>query len=88
MDLNALEKLIRTDRDAAGPALDAALQSHHGTGDPRLMLSLHMLAAAYWSDDPLQTAFHHTHAYVYALEAGEWETVETLYADLAAAGRI
>ncbi len=88
MDLSAIENLIRTDRSTAGRALDDALQAKHGTDDPRAMLSLHLLAADYWSGDDHQSAFHRTHAYVYALEAGDWETVDALYADLSAAGRI
>lgn len=88
MDLNALENLIRTDRAAAGAALDTALQTKHGTGDARGMLSLHLLAAEYWSGDKHQSAFHRTHAYVYALEAGDWDAGDALYADLSAEGRI
>ena len=88
MDLSALEILIRTNRTAAADALDDALQAKHGTGDPKTMLSLHLLAADYWSDDEHQAAFHRTHAYVYALEAGVCEAVDALYTDLSAAGRI
>jgi len=88
VDLAALKELIRTDRLAAGQALDAALQTKHGSSDPKAMLSLHLLAAEYWSEDRDQTAFHRTHAYVYALEAGDWATVDKLYSDLAAVDRI
>jgi len=88
VDPHTLETLIRTDRNAAGAALDDALQAEHGTGNPHTMLSLHLLAAEYWSADEHQSAFHRTHAYVYALEAGDWKAAETLFTDLAAAGRI
>ena len=88
MDLNALENLIHADRAAAGPALDEALQTKHGNSDAQTMFSLHLLAAEYWSADKHQSAFHRTHAYVYALEAGDWKTVDALYADLSAEGRI
>ena len=88
MDLPALSALVETDRAAAGPALDLALRKNHGRGDARAMLSLHLLAAHYWQADPRQTSFHRTHAYVYALEIGDWGTVDTLYAALAAEGRI
>ena len=88
MDLNALKDLIRSDRAAAGTALDDALQAKHGTGDPRTMLSLHLLAAEYWSSDTHQAAFHRTHAYVYALEAGDWHRANRLFDDLEKDGRI
>lgn len=88
MDLNALKNLIHADRAAAESALDEALQTKHSTGDARTMLSLHLLAAEYWSADKHQSAFHRTHAYVYALEAGDWKAVDVLYAHLSAEGRI
>jgi len=88
MDVAALSALMETDRAAAGSALDAALQSKHGQGNERAMLALHGLAASYWRDDPQQVAFHRTHAYVYALELGDWPEVERLYALLSADGRI
>jgi len=88
MQLAALENLIHTDRDAAGVALDRALHTKHGSGDGRGMLALHLLAVDYWKDDAHQSAFHRTHAYVYALEAGDWTTVDTLYAELSSEGRI
>ena len=88
MNLSALEDLIRADRAASGPALDRALRTLHGSGDAQTMLSLHLLATEYWCDDKDQSAFHRTHAYVYALEAGDWKVVNALYTDLSVEGRI
>lgn len=88
MDAAALRDLIAKDRASAGRALDAALRSGHGMADAREMLALHLLAAAYWQADGAQAAFHRTHAYVYALEAGDWAMVDRLFDALAAEGRI
>ena len=52
------------------------------------MNALHKLAARFWEDEPAQAAFHLTHAYVYALEAGMWEEVDALYTTLAEMERI
>lgn len=88
MDVSAIESLIDTDRSAAGTALDQALRTNHSTGDARGMLALHLLAARYWRADAQQASFHTTHAYVYALELGAWETVNRLHAELAREGKI
>jgi len=52
------------------------------------MLSLHSLATRYWQEDPEQVAFHRTHAYVYALELGDWAEADRLYDLLSADARI
>jgi len=88
ISLADLGELIETDRSAAGNALDQALREKHGTGDAAGMLALHRLAIEFWQGDPQQVSFHLTHAYVYALEAGDWKAVDALYADLAVQGRI
>ena len=75
-------------RSEGADALDAALVEHHGAGQPALMCALHRLAADYWRDDPAQRAFHRTHAYVFALEAGLEAEADELHAALAAEGQI
>ena len=87
-EIAALETLIRADPAAAGPALDLALRTRHEQGDARAMLALHMMAAEYWRDDLQHVSFHRTHAYVYALEIGDWAAVDRLYGLLSAEGRI
>ncbi len=74
--------------DAAGRALDKALTHLHGSGETRELCALHQLALRYWQDDAEQTAFHCTHAYIYALEAGDEVTTRALHAALAEQGRI
>lgn len=86
MDLSELEAEIELGGGAE--ALDAMLIDGHRDRDPHAMCALHQLAARYWKEDAGQAAFHQTHAYVYALEAGMWDEVDTLYALLAAHGRI
>ena len=88
MDVSALDDLIQSDRAAGGKALDRALRDMHGAGDARAMLALHRLAVDYWRSDPRQVSFHRTHAYVYALELGDWAAVDHLYDALSAEGRI
>ena len=85
---SALEALIETDRSAAETELDRALRTVQDSGSAPQMLALHLLAVKFWQDDMQQSAFHRTHAYVYALEAGDWVAADELYASLAAEGRI
>ena len=87
-DRSALEALIESDRGTAGTELDRALRVLQGSSDAPTMLGLHLLAVKFWQDHPQQSAFHRTHAYVYALEAGDWAAADTLYTALAAEGRI
>lgn len=75
-------------RGNGAEALDAALVAHHEARAPATMCALHKLAARFWNDDPAQAAFHRTHAYVYALEAGLWDEADKLHAQLAAEKRI
>jgi hypothetical protein len=88
MKASAIAALIPRDRAGAGDALDLALRRSHGSGDPSEMLALHQVAVEYWGDDADRAAFHRTHAYVYALEAGDWAAVDALRTELAAEGRI
>ncbi len=80
--------MINNDRMAAGAALDEALMALHGSGEPSELCALHQLAAQFWGDDTAQAAFHRTHAYIYALEAGDREAEAALFETLAAEGRI
>jgi hypothetical protein len=50
--------------------LDAALRAHHPDGDARVLGALHIRAAALLPD-PAAQRFHLTHAWVYALVAGD-----------------
>lgn len=88
MNVEELSRLIETDRDAASMALDQALRDKHGTADARGMMVLHELAVRFWEDDIRQKSFHLTHAYIYALESGDWNSVDALYRKLSAEGRI
>ena len=88
MTFEELNCLIETDRETAAVALDQTLRDKHGTGDAPGMMVLHQLAVRFWKDDARQKSFHMTHAYIYALECGDWETVDVLYSELAAEGRI
>ncbi len=88
MTFEELSGLIETDREAAEIALDQALRDTHGTGDAPGMMGLHKLAVRFWKDDARQKSFHLTHAYIYALESGDWESSDALYVELAAEGRI
>ena len=76
------------DRAAAGRALNAALTHLHESDEARELCALHLLAVRYWQDDAAQVAFHRTHAYVYALEAGDEIATRDLHAALEAEGRI
>lgn len=80
--------LMARDREAARGPLDQALRDLHGSGRVDELCALHRLAAEYWRDDPEQVAFHQTHAYVYALEAGDGAAEAALYEALARQGRI
>ena len=76
------------DRNAAENALNAALTRLHGSGEARELCALHQLAVRYWQDNAAQVGFHRTHAYIYALEAGDEASTRDLYAALEAEGRI
>ena len=71
MTADEIAILIDADRAAARQPLDRALKALHGSGRSHELCTLHRLAAEYWDDDPAQAAFHRTHAYIYALEAGD-----------------
>jgi len=88
LEIEPLRLLFETDPAAAADALDRALGTPGAGAGPYAMMDLHLLAATYWKERPQQAAFHTTHAYIYALEAGAWEKVEALHAELAQAGRI
>ncbi len=88
MQAEAIADLMARDRAAAGIALDRALMALHGSGEARELCALHRLAERYWKNDPAQVAFHRTHAYVYALEAGDRAAEAALRNALADEGRI
>jgi len=89
MRSTAIAEVLETgDRAAAGKALHSALIGLHGSGEARELCALHRLAARYWQDDPAQAGFHRTHAYVYALEAGDETVTRDLYMALETDGRI
>ena len=67
-------------------ALDAALRSLHGSGRAGDLAALHAAAAALPGEAPGARRFHLTHAWVHALEAGDWPRVSALEAELRAAG--
>ena len=76
------------ERAEARTMLDAALIDAHRSGNAHLLCSLHRLAARFWKADEDAEAFHLTHAYVFALEAGDTAQVAALHAALAERGRI
>lgn len=88
MTVAGIAALMAEDPAAARGPLDEALRSLHGSGQARELCALHRLAAEFWSDDPAQVAFHRTHAYVYALEAGDGVAEAELFGLLADQGRI
>jgi hypothetical protein len=51
-------------------ALDTALLAAHGRGDKAALIGLYAQAAKA-ADDPVARSFFLTHAYVFALEAGD-----------------
>ena len=65
--------------------LDAALLAAHAAGDNRKLIELYK-AAAEAADTPEQAAFYLTHAYVFALEAGD-PVADTLHQRLVEMGR-
>ncbi len=79
--------LMAKDREASKTPLDHALRALHGSGEARTLCALHRLAAQYWDTEPAQAAFHLTHAYVYALEAGDTHAEADLFDALARDGR-
>ncbi len=87
-DTTTLETLILADRAAAGPVLDQALRDKHDSGDTAALLTLHNLACLFWKDDEAKVSFHLTHAYIYALEAGDEDAIRSLHVKLSALGRI
>jgi len=88
MTAAGIAALMAEDRAAARGPLDDALRALHGSGRASELCALHRLAAAFWDDDPAQVAFHRTHAYVYALEAGDGQAEAELFAALADEGRV
>ena len=65
--------------------LDAALLAAHAAGDRAKLVALYA-AAAEAADAPEQAAFYLTHAYVFALEAGD-PVADTLHQRLVDMGR-
>ena len=88
MTVPEIAALMARDRVAARGPLDTALRALHGSGRSRDLCALHQLAAEYWRDDLVQAAFHRTHAYVYALEAGDTQAESVLFDALAADARM
>ncbi len=89
MRSTAIAELLEAgERAATRDALHSALTTLHESGDARELCALHRLAATYWQDDTERAAFHRTHAYIYALEAGDDAATRDLYAVLEAQGRI
>ncbi len=82
------ELLSNGARDEAGRALDKALVTRHHSGSPHELCALHKVASEFWKDQPEQAAFHRTHAYIYALEAGRDADAQTLYISLEKEQRI
>ncbi len=70
---------------AEAASLDAELRRLHGSGDARALTTLHLQAAALMPA-PGARRFHLTHAWVYALVAGDSERVDHLERELRAAG--
>ena len=70
---------------AEAEALDAELIRLHGVGRPARLSELHRRAAAMMADAAARR-FHLTHAWVFALEAGDAAEVETLESELRALG--
>jgi|OM-RGC.v1.034553159 hypothetical protein len=66
-------------------ALDAALIRLHGSGEAAMLAALHEEAATLLPDAGARR-FHATHAWVYALEAGDAPRVARLEQALRAAG--
>ncbi|MEM9012508.1 MAG: hypothetical protein AAGE18_14875 [Pseudomonadota bacterium] len=66
-------------------ALDAALHRLHGTPAARELSLLHEEAAGLF-DDTGSRRFHLTHAWIYALVAGEGARIGALEAELRALG--
>lgn len=69
-------------------ALDAELVRLHGRGPPARLAALHRAAAEALAGDALGHRFHLTHAYVHALEAGDWAGAEELAGRLRAVGAL
>ncbi len=63
--------------------LDAALRARHAEGDASALCALHVQAAGLMND-PAARRFHLTHAWVYALVAGDEAQITTLERDLRA----
>ena len=75
-----------TGSQAASPdaaRLDAALRAHHAGGDAAALSALHCQAAALMTD-PAARRFHLTHAWIYALVAGDAARITTLERQLRA----
>jgi hypothetical protein len=83
-----IARLLVTDRAAGTAALDDALTTLHGSAHAAHLCALHRVAADYWSTDPDRVAFHLTHAWIYALEAGDEGAEAELHDLLAREGRI
>ena len=70
-----------------GPAeIDAALRALHGVGPARDLSRLHVHAAELVGADAGARRFHLTHAWVFALEAGDTAESDRLEAALRALG--
>jgi len=64
------EAVIGIGSAGARAALDTALLAVHGRGDGTALIGLYTQAAEA-ADDPVARSFYLTHAYVFALEAGD-----------------
>lgn len=69
-------------------ALDAELDRLHRRGPPVRLAELHERAALLLAGDALGHRFHLTHAYVFALEAGDEARAARLAARLRALGAL
>jgi hypothetical protein len=76
------DKAPRSDAD-----IDADLKRLHGTGSSAELSRLHQDAAGRLSD-PRAIRFHLTHAWVFAMEAGDSARAERLAAELRRMGGI
>jgi hypothetical protein len=65
--------------------LDRLLRALHGAPRPARLSALHRVAAA-TLPDPAARRFHLTHAWIFALEAGDDPLTEALETDLRAVG--
>lgn len=68
--------MMMTEDSAALARLDDEMMAAHRHGGD--LAALHQRAADLLTRDEAAVRFHLTHAFVYSLEAGDWEVVESL----------